>query len=87
MSVADIDDELRRLDVERTALADGLPEDLLALYERIRATGKVAAGELRADTCSACRMRIDRVALGELRSAPADSVQRCPECGAILVRG
>jgi hypothetical protein len=86
-AVADIDDELRRLDEERTGLADGLPEDLLALYERIRATGKVAAGELRAETCSACRMRIDRVALGELRSAPADSVQRCPECGAILVRG
>lgn len=86
-AVADIDDGLRRLAAERSALTEGMPADLLALYERIRGTGKVAAGELRGGACSACRMTIDQVALGEMRSAPADSVQRCPECGAILVRG
>ena len=43
-AVADIDDELRRLGGERTALADGLPQDLLAVYGRVRATRKVAAG-------------------------------------------
>jgi predicted nucleic acid-binding Zn-ribbon protein len=86
-SFADIDDELARLDTQRTAIVADLPAELMAVYERIRGTGKVAAGELRGETCSACRMHVDRVALAELRSAPPDSVQRCPECGAILVRG
>jgi predicted nucleic acid-binding Zn-ribbon protein len=86
-AVGDLDDELKRLAAQRASLVDGLPADLMALYERIRSTGRVAAGELRAETCSACRMHIDRVALGEVRSAAADAVQRCPECGAILIRG
>jgi predicted nucleic acid-binding Zn-ribbon protein len=84
---ADIDDELARLAARRAVAVADLPAELMAVYERIRGTGKIAAGELRGETCSACRMHIDRVALDELRSAPDDSVQRCPECGAILVRG
>lgn len=85
--VADIDDELARLASQRAAIVADLPADLVTLYQRIRGTGKVAAGELRGETCSACRMHVDRAALEEIRSAPADSVQRCPECGAILIRG
>jgi predicted nucleic acid-binding Zn-ribbon protein len=86
-AVADIDAELARLSGERAGLTVDMPADLVALYERIRATGRVAAGELRGETCSACRMHIDRVALGELRAALPESVLRCPECGAILIRG
>ena len=65
-AVGDLDDELKRLAAQRASLVDGLPADLIALYERVRATGQVAAGELRGETCSACRMHIDRVALGEV---------------------
>ena len=84
---ADIDDELGTLAGRREALVAGLPDDLLALYERIRRTGKVAAGRLVGSQCGACRMVVDNVALAALRSAPPDTVQRCPECDAILVRG
>lgn len=84
---ADIDDELGTLTGRREAASAGLPDDLLALYERIRASGKVAAGPLQGSQCGACRMVVDNVALAEMRAAPPDAVQRCPECGAILVRG
>lgn len=84
---ADIDDEVGRLATRRDELTGGLPGDLLALYERIRAAGKVAAGALAGGRCGACRMALDRQFLEEIRTASPDSVQRCPECGAILVRG
>ena len=84
---ADIDAELADLSGRRTALTAGIPQDLLALYERIRGSGKVAAGALTGDRCGACRMGLDRQSLEEIRTAAPDSVQRCPECGAILVRG
>jgi predicted nucleic acid-binding Zn-ribbon protein len=32
-------------------------------------------------------MGLDRQSLEEIRTAAPDSVRRCPECGAILVRG
>jgi len=83
---ADLDDELSRLQSQRSELVAQTPQDLLALYERIRATGKIAAGRLIGQQCGACRMQVDNVALGELRTAAPDAVQRCPECGAILVR-
>ncbi len=59
---------------------------MVALYDRIRALGKVAAGELVGGRCGACRIEIDRIALGQLKAAPIDAVARCPECGALLVR-
>ncbi len=83
---ADIDDGLERARVQRAEVAAGMPADLLALYDRIYATGKIAAAPLRGSRCEACRMDLDRVALGEIHAAPDDAVVRCTECGAILVR-
>ncbi|MEO5832583.1 MAG: C4-type zinc ribbon domain-containing protein [Nakamurella sp.] len=71
---------------KRTGLVAGLPADVVALYSRIRDQGKVAAGELLGARCGACRIEIDRIALGQIKSAPIDAVVRCPECGALLVR-
>jgi len=82
---ADLDDEVARMQSVRAEQIDGLPADLLALYERIRATGKIAAAELKGAECQACRLALDSVALSEIRSAAADQVVRCSECGAILV--
>jgi predicted nucleic acid-binding Zn-ribbon protein len=83
---ADIDDELARLKATRAVQADGLQDALLALYDRIRSSGKVGAAQLNGSQCQACRLSLDAVALGEIRSAAADQVVRCPECGAVLVR-
>lgn len=84
---ADIDDELGQLRATRSEQVAPVPADLMALYERIRKTGKIAAAELRGAECQACRLELDAVALSEIRSAAADQVVRCSECGAVLVRG
>ena len=47
----DIDDELARLTSKRSELVSGIPEDVRALYDRIRASGKVAEGALRGAQC------------------------------------
>ncbi len=83
---ADLDDGLGRARVERDTVAAGMPADLLALYDRIYASGKIAAAPLHGSRCEACRMDLDRVALAEIHAAPVDAVVRCTECGAILVR-
>lgn len=85
-ALAALDAERDRLTADRSAALSGLPADLVALYERIHASGKVAAGELAGANCGACRMDIDRSELTSVRAAAPDEIVRCPECGAILVR-
>ncbi len=65
-----------------------LTEAAAAGTVRIRAkmADAVQLAALVGERCGACQMSLDRHALDQIRTAAADSVQRCPECGAILVR-
>ncbi len=83
---ADIDAELARFTLQRAAAAAEIPADVLAIYERVRGAGKVAAAVLQGDRCGACGLSLDRASFEEIRAAAADAVPRCPECGALLVR-
>ncbi len=83
---ADIDDELRRSAAERKGLVEGMPAELIALYEQIRARGQVAAAQLNGSRCQACRMDLDRSALAAIWAAGVEDVVRCSECGAVLIR-
>ncbi len=83
---ADIDDEIARAAAQRAELTDGMPADLIRLYEQIRARGRTAAGALNGSRCEACRMDLDRSALTQIWAAGVDEVVRCTECGAILIR-
>ncbi|MGH4019981.1 MAG: zinc ribbon domain-containing protein [Pseudonocardiaceae bacterium] len=85
-ALADLDATDTRRSAERAGIIAELPEDLLALYERIRAHKGTGAALLRKRRCGACRLELDRTALAALRDAPAESVQRCEECGVVLVR-
>jgi uncharacterized protein len=71
---------------ERTILVGGLPAELVTLYERIRARNGSGAALLRGGRCGACRLELDRTAIGRLRDASPDEVVRCEECGVVLVR-
>lgn len=72
---------------ERGLTVDGLPDDLLALYERLRASKNgVGAAELRARQCGGCRLALDSSELAQIGSAASDLVIRCEECQRILVR-
>jgi predicted nucleic acid-binding Zn-ribbon protein len=86
-AIADIDDELERSAAERAGLTDGMPAELIALYEQIRARGRTAAAALNGSRCEACRMDLDRSALNDIWAAGTDDIVRCTECGAILIRG
>lgn len=85
-ALEELDTTQARRDQDRAALLDELPEELVKLYERVRQQRGAGAGMLQQKRCGACRLELDRTALAELRDAPADEVQRCSECGAILIR-
>ena len=72
---------------ERKVTAEGVPGDLLALYEKLRAQkGGVGAAALRRRQCSGCSLELTAADLGAIVKAPTDEVLRCEECNRILVR-
>jgi predicted nucleic acid-binding Zn-ribbon protein len=84
---AELDGELTGLMAERQGTAEGLPEDLMTLYLKLRdQKGGVGAAALRARQCEGCRLTLDNSVLDEIRQRPTDDVIRCEECGRILVR-
>ena len=84
---SEIDASLEQIVGERAAAADGLPDDLLALYEKLRAhKGGVAAAALHQRRCTGCQLGIDNAELAVIARAPSDLVIRCEECSRILVR-
>jgi uncharacterized protein len=85
-ALADLEATESKRTVEREAMRKQFPEDLLGLYERVRAQKGIGAALLRSRRCEACRLELDRSALVKVKNAPADDVVRCDECGAILVR-
>jgi len=82
-----IDAELERIVRDRTPAVDGMPADLMALYDRLREhKGGVGAAALRARACGGCQLTLDNAEIAVIRNAPDDEVIRCEECQRILVR-
>ncbi len=82
-----LEEQLRDVAAERAPVADGLPADLLALYDKLRESkGGVGAAPLRARECGGCRLTLDPAELATIRNAAPDEVIRCEECQRILVR-
>ncbi|WP_067805797.1 zinc ribbon domain-containing protein [Actinomadura formosensis] len=82
-----IDDEAGTTSTARTAVAKDIPEDLLALYEKLRGQfGGVGAAKLFRGACQGCHLALNTVDLNNIRSAAEDEVIRCEECRRILVR-
>jgi len=70
----------------RVPLAADLPEDLMKLYDKIRADSGLGAALVRAGRCGGCRIELYGADLARVKSAPADEVVRCEECRRIMVR-
>ena len=84
---AEIDSQLSDLDSERGPAVDGLPAELVTLYDKLRANkGGVGAAALRARECGGCRLTLDHAELAVIKAAASDEVIRCEECQRILVR-
>lgn len=72
---------------EREVLAAAVPDDLLKLYDKLRAQqGGIGAARLYQKRCEGCRLELNITELNEVRSAPSDTVVRCENCRRILVR-
>jgi uncharacterized protein len=85
-TLADLDTTQARRQGDRAKLLPRFGEDLLRLYERVRAQKGIGAALLRARRCGACQLELDRNTVAETKAAPQDEVVRCDNCGAILVR-
>lgn len=84
---AEIDAEAARARAARDPLAAELPADLVALYEKIRASsGGVGAAALFRGRCEGCRLSLPPSDLAAIKAAAPDEVLRCEECRRILVR-
>ena len=84
---AEIDADIAARTAEREPLSATIPDDLKALYEKLRASsGGIGAAALRARRCGGCRIELYGTALQEVRAADEDEVLRCEECRRILVR-
>jgi predicted nucleic acid-binding Zn-ribbon protein len=79
--------EIASVRAERASTAEGMPEDLMVLYEKLRGQKHgVGAAALRRRECGGCRITLNASDLGIIAKSPTDEVIRCEECNRILVR-
>jgi len=84
---AEIDAEAEKTTQQRAELSAGIEAELLALYEKLRASSSgIGAAALHRGRCEGCHLQLNTTDLNRLRDAPADEVLRCEECRRILVR-
>jgi uncharacterized protein len=83
---AEIDAAAATADGKRTEIAADMPTDLLALYDKIRASSSVGAAMLSRGRCEGCHLSLNTVDLNAIKATPPDEVIRCEECRRILIR-
>jgi predicted nucleic acid-binding Zn-ribbon protein len=83
---SEIDAELAQEDAAWSRQAAGVPDALLADYQRRRAQNRGAgAARLVGTTCGACHLSIPSTEAERIRRAAGADVAYCDNCGAILV--
>jgi len=85
-ALAEISEESGKAADRRAGIAAEIPDDLLGLYDRLRAQHTVGAAVLNRGRCEGCHLSLNTVDLSRIRAAPPDEVIRCEECRRILVR-
>jgi len=84
---AEIDKEEAEVIAERGGAVDGLPESLLAEYEKLRKSfGGVGAAKLSGHTCTGCHLSLSAIEVDRIKKLDGDAVVHCEECGRMLVR-
>ncbi len=86
-TLAEITEAAGKATQARDAVTAGMPADLLALYDKVRAAvGAPSAAMLRRGRCDGCRESLSMAELNEIRAAAPDEVIRHEECRRILIR-
>lgn len=75
-----------RVAAGRDAIVADVSDELVALYDKIRAQSGTGAAPLQQRRCGGCQLELNQVDLNRIRSAAEDEVLRCEECRRILVR-
>lgn len=83
---ASLEQERANVVTDRATIAQRVPGELLALYEKQRARYGAGASHLRGGVSSASGVALNANDLGAVRSAAPDDVLLCPDSNAILVR-
>jgi len=86
-AIGELDAEVEKIGRSRADAVAGVGADLLALYEKIRASnGGIGAAVLRHRCCEGCNLELNPVDISRFTAAAEDEVLRCEECRRILVR-
>lgn len=86
-TLAEIERERADVQQQRDQIPASLPDDLMALYERVRQQyAGLGAAPLVQRRCGGCQLELNQADLSRIRAAAEDEVVRCEECGRILVR-
>jgi len=73
---------------ERAKTVASVNPELIALYEKIRATNNgTGAAALIGNQCKGCHLTLNTVELQRIAGLTEDELVRCEECRCILVRG
>lgn len=83
---AELDQQISMTETQRRQLAETFDADLLALYDKVRATGVPGAALMTQRRCGACRLELAGSELAAVRSAAPDEIVRCDSCRSIMVR-
>lgn len=76
--------KLAAAEAERAGVVTGIPETLLADYQRVAKSRGTALSEVIGEICHACGMLVRPHVYQELRRAGNDEVYHCETCGRIL---
>lgn len=83
---AELDADAVAVQGERDLAAAGLPADLLARYDQLRARlGGIGAARLVSGSCSGCHLKLPATELDRIKKAPPGDVHLCDQCSRILV--
>lgn len=85
-SGGEVQETISQVEKRRVTICSALDPTLLERYTRVSAAkGVVAAGTLKGNTCTACRIELPSERVRDLLAGPP--VGTCPECGRMIVIG
>lgn len=83
---SELDQQIAMTQTQRASLAGTFEADLLAVYDKVRATGVPGAALMTQRRCGACRMDLAGSELAALSTAAPNEIVRCESCRSIMVR-